>query len=83
MYNSLELLEEFGIGVRPLFAKKLTVSGIWELRIVGNDSIRILYAAASDKTFVLLHAFYKKKQKIDRKDVQLAERRLQEFKSRY
>src|SRR3972149_3160571 len=78
----LDLLEEFGILVGPPHSKKVSSTPLWELRILGSDNIRIFYVAIVNRRFLLLHAFLKKKQKIDKKDIRTALDRLNEYKSR-
>ena len=80
--NALDLLEEFGIKVGPPKVEKVLGTDLWELRIVGRDNIRIFYVAKTSKSFLLLHAFFKKKQKIDKKEIKIAQDRLKDYKSR-
>lgn len=80
--NALDLLEEFGIRLRSPHAKKLKSTNLWELRILGSNNLRIFYVAVSGKTFLLLHAFKKKKQKTKIKDIKIAEERLHNYESR-
>jgi len=80
--DSIKLLQEFGIKLGPPHVKKLTRTELWELRIVGSDSIRIFYLAISGKNFLLLHGFKKKKDKTPPKEIRIAEDRLAEFRSR-
>lgn len=80
--NTLDLLKEFGIKLGSPHAKKLAGTEVWELRVLGSDSIRILYVAVIGRNFLLLHGFKKKKQKTDRKDIKTAEDRLKDFKTR-
>ena len=80
--DTLDLLKEFGTKIGMPYAKKLAGSELWELRILGSDSIRIFYVAIIDKNFLLLHGFQKKKQKTDRKEIKTAERRLRDFRER-
>lgn len=75
---ALDLLEEFGLEVRPPKVEKLQGTPLWEIRIVGKDNIRIFYAAKSGKSFLLLHGFVKKKQKTDKKEIKIAMDRLRE-----
>ena len=80
--RTLDLLEEFGLeGAYPHF-KKLTGTSLWELRILGADSIRIFYITITGKIFLLLHGFKKKKQKTPPKEIKVAEERLKEYQSR-
>lgn len=80
--DTLDLLKEFGTKIGMPYAKKLAGSELWELRILGGDSIRIFYVAIVDKNFLLLHGFQKKKQKTDRKEIKTAQKRLRDFKKR-
>lgn len=80
--RTLDLLEVFGLaGVYP-HVKKLTGTSLWELRILGSDSIRILYITITGKIFLLLHGFKKKSQKIPPKEIAIAKKRLNEYQSR-
>ena len=60
--GDLELLDELGHLLRPPKSKKVA-KDLYELRVLGNLSIRIFYTFYKDKIFVL-HAFIKKSQKI-------------------
>lgn len=76
------LLREFGINLGMPHSKKVTGTPLWEVRILGADNIRIFYIAKTGKTFLLLHAFQKKKQKTDKREIKTALDRLLEYKSR-
>ena len=53
---------------------------IWELREESNTNIyRILYFAAVGRRFVLLHAFQKRTRKTPRREIVIAQQRLQDF----
>lgn len=80
--NTIDLLGEYGTKLGSPHAKKLAGTDLWELRILGQDSIRILYIAIVDKTFLLLHGFIKKKQKTDKREINTALVRLKEYYSR-
>ena len=80
--NTINLLESYGTRLRLPHAKKLTGTDLWELRILGSDSIRILYVTVVDKKFLLLHGFLKKKQRIDAGEIKTALERLKEYSSR-
>src|SRR3989338_10755158 len=75
----LDLLEEHGILLGHPLSKKLTGTPLWELRILGSDNIRIFYVAVVNRRFLLLHAFAKKKQKTDKKEIKTAINRLNDF----
>lgn len=74
--NTLELLKEFGPRLGLPHAKKITDTPLWELRVLGEKSLRFFYIAKEDKSFLLLHGFNKKSQKIPKKEIKTALRRL-------
>lgn len=76
----IDLLEEFGTHLGWPYAKKLTGTELWELRILGQDNIRIFYVAVVDKSFLLIHGFTKKKQKTDLKEIKTALERLKIYR---
>lgn len=82
IYGIIELLKLSGTSLGGPHLKKLAGTSFWEIRILGSDSIRILYIAVEIKTFILLHGFKKKKQKTDQKEIKIATDRLNEYKSR-
>lgn len=82
VYNTINMLRDYGVSLRSEHMKKLTGTELWELRILGSDSIRIIYVAITGKTFLLLHAFKKKKQEIPQKEIKTVLERLADFKSR-
>ena len=56
--GDLELLEELGCLLRPPKSKK-TAKNLYELRVLGNISIRIFYTFYKNEIFIL-DAFIKK-----------------------
>ena len=79
LINTFDLLQEYGIKVREPHAKKVIGTPLWELRILGEDNIRIFYIAMVELTFFLLHGFKKKKQKTPKKEILIALNRLKEY----
>ena len=73
---------EFGIGTHLRNTKKLGDTDLWEIRILGKDSIRIIYALEIRNAILVLHVFVKKSQKTPTREIGIAERRLHEFRSR-
>lgn len=80
--RTLDLLEEFGLEGAYPHVKKLVGTSLWELRILGSDSIRILYITITGKIFLLLHGFKKKSQKTPPREIAIAAKRLNEYRSR-
>lgn len=82
VYDAINLLRNFGIRIGPPHVKKVIGTEMWELRILGADSIRVLYIAITGKTFLILHGFKKKKDKMPPKEIKIAEERLTDHKAR-
>lgn len=79
----LSLLEEQGPNLKRPYAD--TVGGkIRELRIHhGSNQYRILYFFQVLDQIVLVHAFSKKTQQLKKKDIELAERRMEDWMRRF
>jgi phage-related protein len=65
-----ELLEKFGNELRMPYSKKVA-RGLFELRIRGQQEVRIFYTFYIDSAY-LLHGFVKKSQKSPHKEIQVA-----------
>jgi phage-related protein len=72
--RSLELLEEFGSRLGPHYSKKVA-DGLYELRVSGNQQIRLFYTQQR-KTIVILHCFKKKSQKVPPGEIRKAKQRI-------
>jgi len=82
VYWTLDLLREFGLGLRMPYARPVH-GKLWELRIQsGRNIYRVFYFAHTGRRFVLLHAFRKKTQKTPRNELDIAERRLNDVLAR-
>jgi phage-related protein len=80
--REIELLEEYGPSLRMPHARHLH-GKLWELRIdTRPSSYRVLYAAAVERKFVLLHLFTKKSEKTPASEIEIAERRLADYLAR-
>lgn len=82
VYNTLELLTEFGLRLGLPHAKKVTGTQLWELRILGEKSSRFFYIAKAGKSFLLLHSFNKKSQKTPQKEIKTALARLRDYQNK-
>lgn len=80
--STIDLLIEHGTNLGMPYSKKLTGTNLWEIRVLGTNNLRVFYVAIIRKHFLLLHGFKKKKQKTDRKEINLAEKRLAEYLNR-
>ena len=70
----LDLLEKHGNELRMPFSKSLH-GGLFELRVTGNIQARIMYCFHKEVA-VLLHAFIKKTDKIPKREIELALKRM-------
>jgi phage-related protein len=70
----LELLEKYGNKLEMPYSKSLH-GNLFELRIMGNKQIRIIYCFHRNTIF-LLNIFIKKTNKIPKKEIELSIRRL-------
>ncbi len=83
VFNTFQLYQESGlIGLIP-HTKHLTGTPLWEIRIVGKDSVRILYVSRTKNSILALHGFIKKKQKTPTKEIKTALERLKKWKIVY
>jgi len=75
-------IEHYGLIIAIRHIKKLTGTPLWEIRILGQNSIRVLYATFEKDVVILLHGFVKKSQKTPGKELSIAAKRLQEWVAR-
>jgi len=79
----ISLLQEFALTLRLPYIRKIGKSSIRELRIHhGSDYYRIFYFAFTGRKFVLLHAFLKKTNKIPNRELEIAIKRMNDYKLR-
>ena len=80
--RTLDLLEEFGIGLGMPYARYLEKQ-LWELRVrLGRNRYRIIYFLPTGKTFIMLHGFSKKTDAAPRADLEIANNRREDYLSR-
>jgi phage-related protein len=82
VFRTIDLLAEYGLQLREPHVKKLTGTSLWELRVLGEDSIRVFYIVAENSQLLMLHGFKKKSQKTPKNEIKIALNRLEEYKSR-
>ena len=74
VFGLLEILDELGVHSGPPKLKKI-YKEIYELKIIGKISIRVLCSFLEGDIYIL-HAFVKKSQKIPKKELEKAIHRL-------
>ena len=75
-------VEEYGLIAVIPHVRKLTGTPLWEIRILGQDNIRVLYALTGKDIILLLHGFIKKSQQTPSREINTALKRLQEWVTR-
>jgi len=68
----LATIMEYGLQPVIPHLRKLTGTPLWEIRILGQDNIRILYVLAHKDSILALHGFVKKSQKTPEKEINTA-----------
>lgn len=71
-FRIVQYIKEYGLIAVIPHIKKLTGTPFWEIRILGEDSVRILYITRREKKILLLHAFVKKTNKTPSKEIEIA-----------
>ena len=79
----LQLIYEYGVTSANPHLKKLPGTPLWEIRILGKDSIRILYVIPGTNSILILHGFVKKTQKTPGKELNIALTRLQDWQNNH
>ncbi len=76
-----EMVEEFGPALGRPYTKALG-EGLFEIRAKGQEGIgRSFFCTLKGKEIIILRSFIKKSQKIPKKEMKLARKRLKEVKS--
>ncbi len=73
----LDLLGTYGPPIGMPYVKKITAD-LFELRIRGQEEVRILFSMKKNILY-LLHVFKKKQMKIPSREIETAQKRLQEI----
>jgi phage-related protein len=80
--RTVDLLEEFGIKLGMPYAEHVE-GDLWELRTrLANKRYRIIYFLNTGQSFILLHGFVKKTQKMPKKEINIAKQSLADYLSR-
>lgn len=78
-----DLVEETKNVPKEYFKKLVNTDDIWEIRVKnGNNAFRFLGFLDGAELIMLNHAFTKKTQKTPKQDIQLAEKRKQDYYAR-
>ena len=84
IFHVLDLLIDFNLTLAMPYIRKIGKSGLRELRIRhGSDLYRIFYFTFTQRKFILLHAFLKKRNKTPEADKAIALKRMDDYQSRH
>lgn len=75
IFGIFENIQKYGLNSVIPHIKKLTGTPLWEIRILGQDNIRVIYLVPRSNTVLVLHGFIKKSQKTSSRDLTLAIKR--------
>ncbi|MDO8618788.1 MAG: type II toxin-antitoxin system RelE/ParE family toxin [Candidatus Daviesbacteria bacterium] len=75
----LHNIQEYGLDSVIPHIKKLSGTPFWEIRILGQDSIRVIYVVSAKFELLVLHGFKKKTQKTPSKELGTASSRYKEY----
>jgi phage-related protein len=80
--RTLALLKEHGVLLKEPYTRQLK-GKIRELRVKDNQgNVRVLYFTHTGKRFILLHGFVKKTDKTPVREIETAEKRMNDFLER-
>ncbi|MDO8610343.1 MAG: type II toxin-antitoxin system RelE/ParE family toxin [bacterium] len=82
IFRLFQAIEVYGMITVTPHIKKLSNSELWELRILGKDSIRLFYIIFNKDNVIIFHGFIKKTNKTPMKELRLAENIFHEWKNR-
>jgi len=68
----IDYIKIYGLDSAIPHLKRLTGTPLWEIRILGQDNIRVFYATIQHDSVLFLHGFVKKTQKTARKEIAIA-----------
>lgn len=79
----VEYIKQYSLQSILPHVKKLSGTPLWEIRILGKDNIRIIYAILYKDIVLILHGFVKKSQKTPVKEIEVSLNRYAEWQTRY
>ena len=82
IFRIIQYIKEYGLVAAIPHIKRLTGTPFWEIRILGQDSIRVIYAIITRDSVLILHGFIKKTQKTPVKEMETTLNRLKDWKIR-
>ncbi len=82
VFRLIKLLKDYGVLLKEPYTRQIK-GKIRELRIKdSHGAVRILYFTYTGKRFILLHGFIKKTDKTPEREIEIAEKRMNDFINR-
>jgi len=81
IFRIFQNFQDYGIEAIKHHTKKISNTPLWEIRILGKDSIRIVYIHPDKTKLIVLHGFAKKSQKTPGKELNIAIQRFTDWRS--
>jgi phage-related protein len=79
VFRLIKLLKDYGVLLKEPYTKQIR-GKIRELRIKDSQgAVRILYFTFTGRRFILLHGFIKKADKTPEREIEIAEKRMNDF----
>lgn len=78
----INYIESYGLTFAIPHVKKLTGTPLWEIRVLGQDNIRVFYATLLSDSILLVRGFIKKTQQTPSKEINIALNHLSEWINR-
>jgi phage-related protein len=75
IFGIFENIQKYGLDSVIPHVKKLSGTPLWEIRVLGQDNIRVIYLVPKSNTVLVLHGFIKKTQQTSQRDLSLAQKR--------
>lgn len=83
VFRTIELLARYGVLLKEPYTKQLKEK-LRELRVIDRmGKIRVIYFAHTGRRCVLLHGFIKKTAKVPQKEIEIAEKRMNDYIIRF
>lgn len=79
VFRQIRYLNEFGLTSSNPSLKKIIGTNLWEIRILGRNSIRVICVMIINNQIVVLHIFKKKSQKTPKKELNIALKRYKDL----
>ena len=76
--KQINTLQQFDLTVENPYLRKVSGTPLWESRILGKDSTRIICVTVVNKEIVIIHIFRKKDNKMSSRDLKISLKRYKE-----